>query len=162
MKTLTVSEVSEILNRSKSHIRALDDSGLLPATRSVGKQRRWDYLNVLAYANTQNIIKTFVLCGYMGLGEDDREEINTKAVKFCSQNKFPSIRLIDDFIEHLPSDPLLISRHVVAQLVEFRPKIFVIANPDSLDISALLAIVNTCKLYRIDLHLIHLLPGQEG
>lgn len=161
MKLISVSEVSEILNKSKTHILTLDKTGILKAERTTGKQRRWNYLNVLAYANSLNSVETFVLCGYSDLDDETKKLINDKAVSFCSTNNLPRIRLIDDFIEYMPSDPLLIARHVGAQLVEFRPKNFVVANPESLNGSALFSILEICKLYRINLHMIHMAPDHE-
>ncbi len=43
------SEVAELLGVSEATVRRLDESGVLPATRSKGNQRRWVAGEVAAY-----------------------------------------------------------------------------------------------------------------
>lgn len=150
-KLISVSEVSELIGCSIQQVRNLDDNGELTAEERNGGQRRFNRVKVLAYIARKTANETYVFIG-LNEAEDEFEAWKTHALDFCTRNSMPSIEVIDTLLEPLKADPLLLSRHLVAQIIEHKPQNFVICCPDSIQAAALSTVIDVCKLYRINTH----------
>jgi hypothetical protein len=150
-KLITIKEVSEVLDCSISQVRKLDDSGELTCDSREGNQRRYLKSKVLSYRATQNTIETYVFIG-MPKSDPAHKEWRNSALKFCTANSLPKISVIDEFFSDISNEPLLLSRHLAAQIVEHRPINFVLGCPDLIDPAALSTLLSICRLYRINTH----------
>ena len=150
-KLISIKEVSEVLDCSISQVRKLDDSGERPCESREGNQRKYLKSKVLSYRATQNSIETFV---FVGLPSSDpaHKEWRNSALKFCTTNSLPKISIMDEFFSDISNEPLLLSRHLAAQITEHRPMNFVLGCSELIDPAALSTLLSICRLYRINTH----------
>ena len=159
-KILTTKEASEYLKCSTQHVRNLVAQGKLKSSNPDGSPLTFKFLDILMFQSKNKSADTLILIG--SCDPETKSSLISGSTDFASNNQMPNITVLDEDYEGILHDPLLVSRHLVAELSNRKPKHLVIANIMLIPSGAMACIVECCRIFNINLHCFSGFFSSEG